>query len=617
MNDLLALARLDRRHARLSKRSARQPGLPSPVGAVCQELERRLLLSTTFTIDPSQSSATISGTLAGVALVAQQAGSLTDSFSGGITADLTDTTVQFDSATITGAATGVFLPGSTSADFAGMVTTFLGTGYAAIRGLGLNLSSGALTLSGDTVDQGSASVSLAMGSKLDTLVASVQTNLHMTGSLTVPSGTDATIVTNNGVTTLTLTVDYTYTHTLLTTNDTSLTLTGTIVATYTAPPPVSAVLNNSMLTVTGTALGDTIGLDMSEPNVEVTSSGVPINGSPFAGVTSVVVDAGTGADTITVGAGVPATDVEGQGGADTIMAANSAPDTLNGGGGSDSIQAGVGADLIDGGGGNNAIMGGPGDNTIIGGTSFNGTTGAPFNDTIIGGTGAESIFGGGATDKIILGAHDVMPGSTLTNIDFTAGSTDQAGAGVIESLTNGPGFLDDWNDVSSPYFQLNQPPLDEPPVNLVPYSGGAILGKVKVVNARLATHITTGSPEFKNTSFANLMDAYLIADPTESYLDEPGPPGEIKLTLTPNTTYNVYLISSADTAGRTTEFNLNNVEQNSVYSSTATTFVDGENYVVYTATSDSNGHIKIFFDAPNGMEGDLNGIQIEQANAIP
>jgi hypothetical protein len=613
MRDFLALRGSDQQGLRRLKRSARQSRLRSSVGAVCQELERRLFFSTTFTIDPSQSSATISGTLAGVALVAQQTGSLTDSFSGGITADLTDTTVQFDSATIMGTATGAFLPGSTSADFAGMVTTFLGTGYAAIRGLGLNLNSGALTLSGDAVDQGSASVSLAAGSKLDTSVAS---NLHMTGALTVPSGTDATIVTNNGVTTLTLTVNYTYTHTLLTTNDTSLTLTGTIVATYTAPPPVSAVENGPVLTVTGTALGDTIGLDMNGPDVEVTSSGVPINGSPFASVTSVVVDAGTGADTITVGAGVPATDVEGQGGADTITAANSAADTLNGGGGSDSIQAGSGADLIDGGGGNNAIVGGPGDNTIIGGTSFNGTTGTPFNDTIIGGTGAESIFGGGATDKIILGVHDVMPGNdnTLGDVDFTAGSPSQEGVGVIGSST------DVWTDVSSPSFQLNQPPLviGPQPIGLagdfdVP-TGYTVKG-----TARLATHDPSGSPEFHGTALANLMDAYLIADPTESYLNEPQPGGsKIKLVgLDENTIFNVYLISSADTNGRTTEFTVNGVEQNCVYSSLATTLIDGENYVVFTVNTGMSNKIVIGYDAPTNMEGDLNGIQIEQANAIP
>src|SRR4030095_5317282 len=49
----------------------------------------------TFTIDPTQSSISLSGTVVGTAIKEQAPGSLTTSFSGSVTAELTDSTITF------------------------------------------------------------------------------------------------------------------------------------------------------------------------------------------------------------------------------------------------------------------------------------------------------------------------------------------------------------------------------------------------------------------------------------------------------------------------------------------------------------------------------------------
>src|SRR5262249_45707919 len=115
--------------------------------------------STVFTLDPNNSSLTLSGTYAGANIQPQGTGALVTRYTGSMVAewDLTAHTLNFDSTGTAATAqnSGTWRPaegggsGSAPANYGGQVTILIITGYAAVRDLVAALStSSPLALSG-------------------------------------------------------------------------------------------------------------------------------------------------------------------------------------------------------------------------------------------------------------------------------------------------------------------------------------------------------------------------------------------------------------------------------------------------------------------------------------
>jgi hypothetical protein len=130
--------------------------LPALLAAVC------CLVSTTsraelktFALDATNSSVSISGTLAGVAFQQQGTGSLTTKYSGTIKADVTSSNITFvGGSAIVGLNSGTWQPGlggvagSAPANYGVKVNVLLITAMAAVRNTLLDVTSSALTVTG-------------------------------------------------------------------------------------------------------------------------------------------------------------------------------------------------------------------------------------------------------------------------------------------------------------------------------------------------------------------------------------------------------------------------------------------------------------------------------------
>src|SRR5206468_398849 len=119
---------------------------------------RALLTAVTFTLNPTLSSLTLSGTAASIALTEQAAGSLTAAYSGAIVADVTGDFITFNGgSTITAQTSGDWQPGGTPADYGASVQGTAAT--LALRDLALDvtssspvaLSGGGFSSSGETI----------------------------------------------------------------------------------------------------------------------------------------------------------------------------------------------------------------------------------------------------------------------------------------------------------------------------------------------------------------------------------------------------------------------------------------------------------------------------------
>jgi Ca2+-binding RTX toxin-like protein len=94
------------------------------------------------------------------------------------------------------------------------------------------------------------------------------------------------------------------------------------------------------------------------------------------------VNAGSGADTVTVSSAVEVP---------VTMRGGSGNDTLAGGGGPDKLIGGEGNDHLNGRGGDDFIAGGPGNDEIFGGPGNDVLHGGPGNDTIFEGSGKDAV----------------------------------------------------------------------------------------------------------------------------------------------------------------------------------------------------------------------------------
>jgi Ca2+-binding RTX toxin-like protein len=194
-------------------------------------------------------------------------------------------------------------------------------------------------------------------------------------------------------------------------------------------------LSSAALTVTGTAGDDTIVLASNGTLLDATLNGVTATAMPLANVTSININGGSGNDTITLGANVPGSSVQGGPGDDTITG-GPGDDTLGGGQGNDYILGGAGDDLIHGGAGDDSIGGGQGNDNLYGGLGNDTITGGAGDDTLTGGAG-DNLLRGGAGDDLffaINGNPDTLYGGTGNNSAHIDQNLDQIPNNDIQTI---------------------------------------------------------------------------------------------------------------------------------------------------------------------------------------
>ncbi len=218
-----------------------------------------------FTIDTNQSSVTISGSVLGSSIGAQAAGSLTATVGGTIQAAVTGSGIQFTGGSLIQANdSGSWQPnadgtaGSQPADFGGSATTPLGLGLAALRNILLDVTSGVIPIAGGQFD--SSSLTFFFPSNATSSFAynvsggflSKHGAQALTGYATNKVTALATLTAAGSQTTLVLPVNATFYLTLVSPNDTVVTLSGQLVATQSGQAPLiiqSAAVQNHTLTL--------------------------------------------------------------------------------------------------------------------------------------------------------------------------------------------------------------------------------------------------------------------------------------------------------------------------------------------------------------------------------
>lgn len=213
----------------------------------------------TYTIDPNQSSLFVSGQLTGNMAGAQTTGSLSTSYSGTIVADVGGGMIKFPGGSHINAANqpddqqpdSSDLQGSSAPANYGRIADgpFGTTTFEAIRDLSFEMSddtSGAgITLNGTNFDSGSLVLLVNSGTS-DAVYATigVPTDLSGKGTSNGTAGGFSTLVQNGTTETLTLKIDSgAIGYSIEQTGDSSMSFTGTIVATRTVvPEPASLAL---------------------------------------------------------------------------------------------------------------------------------------------------------------------------------------------------------------------------------------------------------------------------------------------------------------------------------------------------------------------------------------
>jgi hypothetical protein len=210
----------------------------------------------TFTIDSTQSQVALTGTVDGATIQAQGTASLTNFLSGSINADLTASSIQFETSNgIVGENNGTWQPavgggsGSAPANFGGEVHVSFVTAYAAIRNAFLSLNSSPLALSGGNFDSTQLIFGLTNGCSMDYNIGGFSSGTTDLTGLSTNSVADGAALTASGsVKTITIQINTTFNITR--SPGAVLTLTGKIVATN-AP---SAVFMINSVGVTNKAL---------------------------------------------------------------------------------------------------------------------------------------------------------------------------------------------------------------------------------------------------------------------------------------------------------------------------------------------------------------------------
>ena len=206
---------------------------------------------TIFTLDPAQSAITVTASLSSSLVLSEQApGSLTTHFAGTIKADTTGSSIQFTGGSVIDAQTnGNWQPmangvaGSAPADFGGRGSTILASGNAALRNVVFDATSAVLAITNGAF----SSAGIVFGfltngtASLDYLLTgfvSAQGGKALQGLSTNKVSTTAMLTNSGGNLILSIPVNTDFFFTLVSANDTKVTVTGTLVATAGAAPPL-------------------------------------------------------------------------------------------------------------------------------------------------------------------------------------------------------------------------------------------------------------------------------------------------------------------------------------------------------------------------------------------
>lgn len=221
------------------------------------------------------------------------------------------------------------------------------------------------------------------------------------------------------------------------------------------------------ITVTGSGAADTFNVSQNGSDLVIrrgtSSLSIPTTGLA-AGIENVVLNAGNGADTITIGnldqVGAAFLTVNGEDGDDTISALGAAigavrlqidgglgDDTLTGSDDADTILGGDGLDVITGNNGNDTLLGGAGADSISGSNGNDFIDGNDGNDTALGEAGDDSVVGSFGDDMLTggLGSDTIDGGfgddliNGMSGNDSLLGNfgNDRIAAGAGDDTVNG------------------------------------------------------------------------------------------------------------------------------------------------------------------------------------
>lgn len=180
----------------------------------------------------------------------------------------------------------------------------------------------------------------------------------------------------------------------------------------------------------------------SDSNNVINVSGV--TAAQFTSLTSIVVNAGDGNDTVTGSLDLP-DSLSGGNGADRLFG-QGGNDTLSGGDGADSIVGGEGNDSLLGGDNSDTITGDAGNDTISGGNHNDSITGGDGTDSILGGNGADNIDGGDGNDFLNgESGNDIIVGGIGLDTIFGGADNDSLSGGDDSDSIDGQSGLDTLN----------------------------------------------------------------------------------------------------------------------------------------------------------------------------
>ena len=208
----------------------------------------------TFTIDNSQSVITVSGLIVNFAMTPQGPGALITSYSGSINADPSGSTIQFTGGSSINAHTnGIWQPvaggtaGSASADYGAVASVnyppfgFI-TVYGGLRNISFDVTSPVLPVTGGGFNGTNLVFSFAsINAALDYYSGILNGSLALTGYATNTVATGATETVNGSKETLVIPIDATFYFKLKSANDTTVHLTGQLVATNVIAPPAPVI----------------------------------------------------------------------------------------------------------------------------------------------------------------------------------------------------------------------------------------------------------------------------------------------------------------------------------------------------------------------------------------
>lgn len=208
---------------------------------------------------------------------------------------------------------------------------------------------------------------------------------------------------------------------------------------------VSASLSSGTLTITGTSGDDVIKAykKSSDSTVTVYSGANVVSGSPFSGVTFIVVNAGDGNDTVTLGSTAHGTGSDIDSAFDVPI---SAPAEIDGGNGNDTLKATDHDDVLTGGDGTDTLNGAAGNDALSGNLGNDTLNGESGNDTMSADSaadGADVLNGGIGADTADYSARPSTSGRHTLSINNTAND------GLVDADTGTAGNQNEGDNIKT------------------------------------------------------------------------------------------------------------------------------------------------------------------------